>query len=430
MTAQPPSPGPSRRSLLVGGMAAAGAGGLLSGCGSPAGNIAAANVGITDDTVILGQTWPTSGAAAAVYGPMLEAERAWIRHINEDLGGVPMRDGRTRRIDLRTLDDGLDPSRAVQNARQLVERDGVFAIISPAGTANAGAVATYTERMAVPLLYVLSGAEHWTDVTKHRWSVALQPPGAFEGRMWVRWLNQHRPQCRIGLLRDNTDFGHDLERGIREEIARLGSGVRLVSVQGYQPIDTTLTSQLTNLRASGADVFFNGATPQFAALGYKAFVRSGWRPEVNILTNASSDFRNVIAPAGAEALQGVRCFVYLKDPGDPQWESHPDVVQWNAVMGRYAPRLARTMLTFWAPSLVQATVETLKAASAPTRAAVMQAAHTLDTSLPALAPGIRVLNTPQTNMPVSQFAMAELRGSSFVPTGEIYRGGDQEAVRS
>lgn len=408
----------SRRSLIAGGVGLVGGAGLLSACGSPAGDIAAANVGITDDTVVLGQTWPTSGAAAAVYGPMLEAERAWIRHINEDLGGVPMQDGRTRRIDLRTLDDGLDPSRAVQNARQLVEREGAFAIISPAGTANAGAVATYTERMGVPLLYVVSGAEHWTDVTRHRWSVALQPPGALEGRMWARWLTENRPGTKVGMLRDNTDFGHDLERGLTDELARLRSDVRLVAAQGYQPIDTTLTSQLTNLRASGANVFFNGATPQFAALGYKALVRSGWSPEVNILTNASSDFRNVIAPAGADALQGVRCFIYLKDPTDAQWAEDPDVVLWNEVLDRYAPRLPRTMLTFWAPSLVQATIETLKAARAPTRAAVMDAAHRLNTTLPALAPGIRVHNTPQTNMPVSQFAMAELRGSSFVLTAE------------
>jgi len=418
MILSPTTIAPSRRSLIAGGVCLVGGGGLLAACGSPAGDIVAANVGITDDTVVLGQTWPTSGAAAAVYGPMLEAERAWIRHINEDLGGVPMRDGRTRRIELRTLDDGLDPSRAVQNARQLVERDGVFAIISPAGTANSGAVATYTERMGVPLLYVVSGAEHWTDVKKHRWSVALQPPGALEGRMWARWLDANRPEARVGLLRDNTDFGHDLERGLTDEITRLGSKVRLVATQGFQPIDTTLTSQLTNLRASGADVFFNGAPPQFAALGYKALVRSGWSPEVNILTNASSDFRNVIAPAGADALQGVLCFIYLKDPTDAQWADDPDVVQWNQVLDRYAPRVPRTMLTFWAPSLLQATVETLKAAAAPTRAAVMDAAHRLDATLPALAPGIRVHNTPETNMPVSQFAMAELRGSSFVLTAE------------
>ena len=412
-----------RRALLRGGAGLAAGGGLLAACGSPAGDVMAANVGITDDTVILGQTWPTSGAAAAVYGPMLDAERAWIRHVNEDLGGVPMRDGRTRRIDLRTLDDGLDPSRAVQNARQLVERDGVFAIVSPAGTANAGAVATYTERMAVPLLYVVSGAEHWTDVSRHRWSVALQPPGALEGRMWVRWLHANRPQARIAMLRDNTDFGHDLERGVLEEIGRLRSGVRLVAAQGFQPIDTTLTSQLTNLRASGADVFFNGAPPQFAALGYKALVRSGWTPVVNILTNASADYRNVVAPAGGEALQGVLCFVYLKDPTDPQWAADPDVVHWRSVMDRYAPRAPQTMLTFWSPSLIQATIETLKAAKAPTRAAVMEAAHRLDTTLPALTPGIRVHNTPQTNMPVSQFALAELRGASFVLTGDVNRSG-------
>ena len=48
----------------------------------------------------------------------------------------------------------------------------------------------------------------------------------------------------------------------------------------------------------------------------------------------------------------------------------------------------------------------------------MDAAHRLDATLPALAPGIRVHNTPETNMPVSQFAMAELRGSSFVLTAE------------
>ena len=240
-----------------------------------------------------------------------------------------------------------------------------------------------------------------------------------EGRIWARWLARHRPGARIGLLRDNTDFGHDLEHGLHEEIAASALPVSIAAVQSYQPTDTTLASQITNLRAAGSDVFFNGATPQFAALGYKALVRSGWSPDLNLLTNASSDPGSVIEPAGYRALQGVRCLIFLKDPDDPQFRDDPDVVAWRAVMDRYAPRAPQNQLTLWASSLLQATVETLKAAAQPTRRAVMDAAHTLDATLPALAPGIRIHNTPETNRPISQFALGQLEGEHFRVDGDV-----------
>lgn len=403
----------TRRAALIGSAA------TLAACGAPGGDIGGGSNGVTDDSIRLGQSWPTSGAAAAVFGPMLDAIRAWQQHLNATEGGVMMADGKLRRIDLRTADDGLDPSRAIQNARYLVERENVFAMISPAGTANSTAISTYTERASIPLLYVLSGARHWTDTARFRWSVGLQPSSEVEGRIWARWLARNHPGARIGLLRDNTDFGHDLEYGLQAEIAAGALPVTIAAVQGYQPTDTTLASQITNLRAAGSNVFFNGATPQFAALGYKALVRSGWEPELNLLTNASPDPTTVIEPAGYDALQGVRCLLFLKDPADPQFIDSLDVVLWREVMERYSPRTPRNQLTFWASSLLQATVETLRAAEAPTRRAVMDAAHTLDATLPALAPGIRIRNTPQTNRPISQFALGQLVGEHFQVDGEV-----------
>ena len=51
-----------------------------------------------------------------------------------------MRDGKTRKIELVSYDDGYEPGRSVQNFRRLVEQDGALAVVGGLGTAQNAAV--------------------------------------------------------------------------------------------------------------------------------------------------------------------------------------------------------------------------------------------------------------------------------------------------
>ncbi len=99
----------------------------LAACGGGSGTPAQTDVGITSNSILLGNTIAQSGAAAA-YGTIANAELAYFTYINSQ-GGV-----NGRKINFKILDDGYNPAQTVPLTKQLVEQDQVFAMFSGLGT--------------------------------------------------------------------------------------------------------------------------------------------------------------------------------------------------------------------------------------------------------------------------------------------------------
>jgi len=114
---------------------------------------AAAEVGVTNDTIVIGRTTGVSGAVAGAIKENTEAIDAYLAWVNKQ-GGV-----NGRRIVLKTLDDGFDPKRAGENARKLVRDDQVFALFMPRGTPHTEAVLAVAEPAGVPVIAPSTGAE-------------------------------------------------------------------------------------------------------------------------------------------------------------------------------------------------------------------------------------------------------------------------------
>ena len=61
----------------------------------------------------------------------------------------------------------------------------------------------------------------------------------------------------------------------------------IVAEQSYETSDPTINSAVVRLQSSGADVFFNVATPKFAAQAIHKVAEIGWKP-LHILNNVST----------------------------------------------------------------------------------------------------------------------------------------------
>jgi branched-chain amino acid transport system substrate-binding protein len=87
----------------------------------------------------------SSGAQKAVLGGTGTVLEAWAEHVNNTggLNGHP--------VEITVLDDGGDPAKALQNAKQLVEQDDVMAIVGFISLADA-AVAQYLDQQGIPVV--------------------------------------------------------------------------------------------------------------------------------------------------------------------------------------------------------------------------------------------------------------------------------------
>src|SRR5256885_7482301 len=142
----------------------------LAACGGSANSAPQTDIGITSDSILLGNTIAQSGAAAA-YGTIGNAELAYFTYINGQ-GGV-----NGRKINFKILDDAYNPAQTVPLTKQLVEQDQVFAMFSGLGTQAQGSVREYLNAKKVPELFVATGASTFNkDFRSNQGTHGCEPP--------------------------------------------------------------------------------------------------------------------------------------------------------------------------------------------------------------------------------------------------------------
>src|SRR5437868_2768330 len=288
--------------------------------------------GASDTEVKVGNIMPYSGPASA-YGTIGRAEAAYFRMIN-DQGGI-----NGRKITFISYDDAYSPPKTVEQARKLVEGDEVLLIYQSLGTAPNSAIQKYMNAKKVPQLFVATGATKFGDPKNFPWTMGYQPNYQSEGRIYAKYILQHHPAGKIAVLFQNDDYGKDVLKGLKDG---LGNRTKMIIAEmPYETGDPTVDSQVVALKASGADIFVNIATPKFAAQAIKKVAELGWKP-IHILNNVSSSIGSVIKPAGFENAKGILSTAYLQDPTDKSQANDPGVKAWLAFMDKYYPEGDKT----------------------------------------------------------------------------------------
>ena len=127
--------------------------------------VAAAQEGITRDTILIGRTAGMTGSIAARMKPSTEALQAYFDQVNA-AGGV-----HGRMIKLINVDDGNDPKRAVENVRKLVTQEKVFTLASASGTPTTLAVLPLLDEYQIPLVGSTTGADSLRKGSKYLFHV-------------------------------------------------------------------------------------------------------------------------------------------------------------------------------------------------------------------------------------------------------------------
>jgi branched-chain amino acid transport system substrate-binding protein len=372
------------------------------------------DTGASDTEIKVGNINPYSGPASA-YGAIGKAIAAYFNKVNAE-GGI-----NGRKINFITYDDGYSPPKAVEQARKLVESDEVLLIFQSLGTPSNTAIHKYMNAKKVPQLFVATGATKWGDPKHFPWTMGWQPNYQSEARIYAQYLLQSHPDAKIGILYQNDDYGKDYVKGLKDG---LGGKIKIVAEVPYETSDPTVDSQIINLKASGADVFFNVTTPKFAAQAIRKAAEIGWKP-LHLLNNVSNSVGSVLKPAGLENAKDILSTAYYKDPTDPTWKDDPGYKAWLAFMEKYHPDGDKTSgFTVYGYLVAQTLVQTLKQCGDNlTRENVMkQAANLNDIQLDMMLPGV-VLNTSATDFfPIEKMQMMRFNGERWERFGPVMSG--------
>jgi branched-chain amino acid transport system substrate-binding protein len=370
--------------------------------------------GASDTEIKIGNTNPYSGPASA-YGTIGKTIEAYFKKVNAE-GGI-----NGRKINFISYDDAYSPPKAVEQVRKLVESDEVLLLFQTLGTPSNTAIQKYMNSKKVPQLFVATGATKWNDPKGNPWTMGWQPNYQSEGRIYAEYLMKNHPNGTIGILYQNDDYGKDYVKGLKDG---LNGKLKIVAELPYETSDPTVDSQIINLKASGADVFFNVTTPKFAAQAIKKAHEIGWNP-VHLLNNVSNSVGSVLKPAGLEASKGILSTQYLKDPTDPTWDNDAGKKEWVAFMDKYYPEGDKTStFTVYGYLVAQTMVEVLKNCKDDlTRANVMkQAASLKQLKHSMLLPGVTINTSDKDFAPIKQMQMEKFNGDRWELFGPIMSG--------
>ncbi len=369
--------------------------------------------GASDTEIKIGNIMPYSGPASA-YGTIGKTDAAYFKMIN-DQGGI-----NGRKINFISLDDGYSPPKAVEDARRLVEQEQVLFIFNSLGTPSNSAIHKYMNAKKVPQLFVATGATKWGDPQHFPWTMGWQPNYQSEAAIYAHHILQTKPDAKIAVLYQNDDYGKDYLKGFEDGLGAKAKSM-IVAKASYETSDPTVDSQIVQLQASGANVFFNITTPKFAAQAIRKAYDIGWKP-VQYLNNVSASIGSVLTPAGLDKSVGVISVAYLKDQNDKQWDKDPGMNEFRAFMKKYYPEGnlsdGSNVVGY---GVAQTLVQVLKQCGDNlTRENVMkQAANLKDLQLNVALPGVKINTSPTDFRPFESVQLMRFDGKQYERFGEI-----------
>jgi ABC-type branched-subunit amino acid transport system substrate-binding protein len=236
-----------------------------------------ADVGVTDNEIVIGCSTPLTGPAA-LWGVTGYGMQAWADHINAK-GGV-----HGRKIKLILKDDGYHPARAMANLQEM--KDQVFAVAGLLGSAACSATKDFFPENKIPLITAYANVRIYADQPKekHKWYFIAYPDYEDENHYLADFAINELKSRKIAVFYQNDDYGHGALKGIRSAIAKNPEAkAELVATVPYEITERALGTHALKLKESGAETLILVPTPSHAALITKEIAKIAYRPQV--LTN-------------------------------------------------------------------------------------------------------------------------------------------------
>jgi branched-chain amino acid transport system substrate-binding protein len=202
-----------------------------------------AEVGVTDDKILVGTFQAMSGPVAGIGRPMAQGMQAYFNYINEN-GGIYGRE-----IELIVADDQFNPAKTVVEVRRMVEQDGVFAIVGGLGTPGILAVQDYLNNNKVPFVYQGGGSIEFSLPPK-KYIFPVQPNYIVEGNIVINYLVEQGHE-RIAIVYRNAEDGQEFSESAVGTLKSLG--MEPVANIAVDPFKSDFTPEVTRLLSARPD---------------------------------------------------------------------------------------------------------------------------------------------------------------------------------
>jgi len=169
--------------------------------------------GVSADKIVFGQATALEGPASALGQGMKMGLEAAFAEINK-AGGV-----KGRKLELKSIDDGYEPTKSIEAVKKLLEEDKVFAIAGAVGTPTAAATQPIATAAGAPFIGAFTGAEFLREPYK---PLVMNIRASYfqETEAMVEHLTKDLGASKIAIMYQDDAFGQAGLAGVKKALEK------------------------------------------------------------------------------------------------------------------------------------------------------------------------------------------------------------------
>ena len=172
---------------------------------------ASAEDGVSADKIVFGQATALEGPAAALGQGMKMGLEAAFAEVNK-AGGV-----KGRKLELKSVDDGYEPTKSIEAVKKLLEQDKVFALAGAVGTPTSAATQPIATAAGAPFIGAFTGAEFLREPYK---PLVMNIRASYfqETEAMVEHLTKDLGATKIAIMYQDDAFGQAGLAGVKKAL--------------------------------------------------------------------------------------------------------------------------------------------------------------------------------------------------------------------
>lgn len=195
------------------------------------------------------------GSSVQLSGPVAYVGEAVRQGIDLQVDAVNAAGGLFgRQVKMIYRDNENVPDKAVTNMREMIERDGVVAIVGESSSGTALAAGPIIGAANLPWVISVATNTTITQRPENKTALRVSPYDGLQSPYTIKTVLKNFK--KIALLTDTTSSG----QGVRDTLLKLlkADNSSPVADETYKQAEPNLTPQLARIRSSGADVIVLG----------------------------------------------------------------------------------------------------------------------------------------------------------------------------
>ena len=211
------------------------------------------------DVFTIGSTGPLTGAAASYGNSVKNGATVAIDEINA-AGGVKVGD-KTYKLALNFQDDEAKEDKAVNAYNKLMD-SGINVYM---GAVTSGSSLALTDLTAKDNILQLTPSGSAMDITKNPNAFRLCFTDPLQGKMIADFVLDQGYESVAVLYNNSDEYSTGVYEAFKDELNTKGQSALIVNEQSFTNDDVDFTTQLTQIKASGAKIIFVPAYYEAAA---------------------------------------------------------------------------------------------------------------------------------------------------------------------